>query len=79
MKGRVYSYLVTFAVAGEGYVTQSFGDVIIQRDKELNNNADIEELRKLLLSKVDGATHLCFNNIILLDEENKKEVEDNAK
>ena len=69
MKGRMYSYLVTFTVAREGYVTQSFGDVTITRDKKLNTIADIEHLRKFLLSKVNGATQVCFTNIILLDGE----------
>ena len=69
LKGKMYSYLVSFVVSVEGYCTQSFGDIIIQRDTKLNTIATIEELRKFLLSKINGAKSVCFTNIILLDGE----------
>lgn len=63
---KMYDYLVRYTFKAEGYLTTSAGTIQISRKTKIKTFEDVNQLQKFIQDRIDGASNLAIDNIMLL-------------
>lgn len=62
----MYDYIVCYIFDREGYLTPCSGTMQLSRKKKIKTFNEVNELANEIEERIDGASNLSINNLILL-------------
>ena len=67
----MYDYIITYKFSKEGYLAPSEGTIQISRKKKIKTFEDVNDLKKFIEERTEGASNVGIYNIILLGRNRK--------